>query len=128
MRPVQGPGGRLALLVIACALALAIVAGAAAPASAEGDVLLPVPHRLFNGAVGPLTAEAEGPPAESAVKNASGPICSTGPTAGSDVSTDGGPAAPHNETTIAINPSNPANMIGGANDYQLNVNPGGSIN
>jgi hypothetical protein len=128
MRPVHVPRGRLSLLVVACAGAIAFVAGSAAPASAEGDVLLPVPHRLFNGAIGPLSAESEGPPAESAVKNPSGPICTTDLTSGSDVSTDCGPAAPHNETTIAVNPTNPANMIGGANDYQLNLSPGGSIN
>ena len=31
---------------------------------------------------------------------------------------------PHNETSIAVNPTNPNNMIGGANDYQLGHQPG----
>jgi hypothetical protein len=34
---------------------------------------------------------------------------------------------PHNETSIAVNPTNPLNMIGGANDYQLTLNPDGHI-
>src|SRR5262249_40786295 len=34
---------------------------------------------------------------------------------------------PHNETSIAINPTNPLNMIGGVNDYQLALNPGGQV-
>src|SRR5213078_406459 len=34
---------------------------------------------------------------------------------------------PHNETSIAVNPTNILNMIGGANDYQLGLNPGGHV-
>ena len=34
---------------------------------------------------------------------------------------------PHNETSIAVNPTDPTNMIGGANDYQLAINPGGHV-
>jgi hypothetical protein len=34
---------------------------------------------------------------------------------------------PHNETSIAVNPTNPLNMIGGANDYQLTANPDGHV-
>jgi hypothetical protein len=59
-------------------------------------------------------------------------ICSTGTQAGPNFNTDceeqtqtfGGP---HNETSIAVNPSNPLNIIGGANDYQLGLNPGGHV-
>src|SRR5262249_11091379 len=36
-------------------------------------------------------------------------------------------AGPHNETSIAINPTNPQNMIGGGNDYQIGLNPGGHV-
>ncbi|MEO8330295.1 MAG: sialidase family protein, partial [Candidatus Nanopelagicales bacterium] len=32
-----------------------------------------------------------------------------------------------NETSIAVNPTDPNNMIGGANDYQLALNPGGHV-
>jgi hypothetical protein len=34
---------------------------------------------------------------------------------------------PHNETSIAVNPTNTNNIIGGANDYQLGLNPGGHV-
>ena len=34
---------------------------------------------------------------------------------------------PHNETSIAVNPTDPLNIVGGANDYQLGLNPGGHV-
>jgi hypothetical protein len=34
---------------------------------------------------------------------------------------------PHNETSIAVNPTNVNNMIGGANDYELGLDPGGHV-
>ena len=34
---------------------------------------------------------------------------------------------PHNETSIAVNPTDASNLIGGANDYQLGLNPGGHV-
>jgi hypothetical protein len=33
----------------------------------------------------------------------------------------------HNETTIAVNPTNPLNLIGSANDYQRTITPNGKI-
>jgi hypothetical protein len=36
-------------------------------------------------------------------------------------------AGPHNETSIAVDPTNPNHLIGSVNDYQLVVNPDGSI-
>ena len=33
-------------------------------------------------------------------------------------------SAPYNETTIAVNPTNPLNMIGGTNDFQWRVTNG----
>src|SRR4029077_15560129 len=33
----------------------------------------------------------------------------------------------HNETTLAVSPTNPLNLIGSANDYQQSFNPGGQI-
>jgi hypothetical protein len=52
--------------------------------------------------------------------NPPSPICSTSSTA-ANVNTDcegGAGSAPHNETTIAVNPTNSLNMIGSANDFQ----------
>src|SRR5438034_9385072 len=53
-------------------------------------------------------------------RNARGPICTTSSTA-ANVNTDCENVAPVNETTIAVNPLNPLNMIGSANDEQLKV-------
>jgi hypothetical protein len=56
---------------------------------------------------------------ESQYKNAPSPICSTSSSSAANVGTDcENTIAPHNETTIAVNPRNPLNQIGGANDYQ----------
>jgi hypothetical protein len=54
-------------------------------------------------------------------------ICTTGPqgvNANTDCETSAGP---HNETSIAVNPTDKNNMIGGANDYQLGLNSGGHV-
>lgn len=55
-------------------------------------------------------------------------ICTTETSSDPNVNTDCAPTAgPHNETSIAVNPTDANNMIGGANDYQLGLNPGGHV-
>jgi hypothetical protein len=54
-------------------------------------------------------------------------ICTTPTQTGANVNTDCEGVNPHNETSIDVNPTDPDNMIGGANDYQLGVNPGGHV-
>ena len=55
-------------------------------------------------------------------------ICTTADADGANVNTDcEATAGPHNETSIAVNPTDANNMIGGANDYQLGLNPGGHV-
>ena len=54
-------------------------------------------------------------------------ICGVAATADPNVNLSCGPAGPHNETSIAVNPADPDNMISGANDYQLAINPGGHV-
>jgi hypothetical protein len=54
-------------------------------------------------------------------------ICSTAPSDAANVNTDCERNLPHNETSIAVNPTNHNNIIGGANDYQLGLNPGGHV-
>ena len=54
-------------------------------------------------------------------------ICTTSPSSEANVNTDCEGVGPHNETSIAVNPTDPQNMIGGANDYQLGINPGGHV-
>src|SRR5438552_12427558 len=52
-------------------------------------------------------------------------ICTTAYQTTANVDTDCEKSGPSNETSIAINPTNQNNIIGGANDYQLALNPGG---
>jgi hypothetical protein len=54
-------------------------------------------------------------------------ICTTPTQTTANVNTDCELNVPHNETSIAVNPTDAGNMIGGANDYQLAVNPGGHV-
>jgi hypothetical protein len=54
-------------------------------------------------------------------------ICTTATQTTANVNTDCENLGPTNETSIAVNPKNPDNMIGGANDYQLALNPGGHV-
>jgi hypothetical protein len=59
------------------------------------------------------------------------PVCTTPTQVTPNVNTDcetttAGPG-PHNETSIAINPTDQNNLIGGVNDYQLGINPGGQV-
>jgi hypothetical protein len=56
-------------------------------------------------------------------------ICTTATSSDVNVNTDctESSVGPHNETSIAVNPTNPLNMIGGVNDYQLAVNPDGHV-
>ena len=57
------------------------------------------------------------------------PFCSTTTSNAANVNTDceTKTVGPHNETSIAVNPMNHDNIIGGANDYQLGLNPGGHV-
>jgi hypothetical protein len=54
-------------------------------------------------------------------------ICSTPTQNGANVNTDCENKGPTNETSIAVNPTDSQNILGGDNDYQLAVNPGGHV-
>ncbi|TME51781.1 MAG: hypothetical protein E6I58_16395, partial [Chloroflexi bacterium] len=57
-------------------------------------------------------------------------ICTTATQTTPNANTDclePGSVGPHNETAIAVNPTNAQNIIGGANDYQLALNPDGHV-
>ncbi len=111
------------------AAAVAVVAvfmAAPGGAAASGPAAQPFTHQTFNGVLGPLTQNGDGSlPGSSRIPP--NPICSTAVSLAANVNTDCEGTAPHNETTIAVNPTNPANLIGGANDYQLSLSPGGTI-
>lgn len=56
-------------------------------------------------------------------------FCTSTPTNDANVNTDCEQATkgPHNETSIAVDPTNALHMVGGANDYQLSLNPDGQV-
>jgi hypothetical protein len=54
-------------------------------------------------------------------------ICTTPTQNTPNVDTDCEKTGPSNETSIAVNPTDELNIIGGANDYQLGLNPGGHV-
>jgi hypothetical protein len=82
----------------------------------------------------PLPVDGIGVATLGEIKQASGLICGPAQGAGSDasnVNTDCdasvGSVAPHHETTMAVNPTNPANLIAGANDSQFLLTNGGAL-
>jgi hypothetical protein len=117
-------------LLVALATIFAFVPGISATSVlADSPLPLPVTHQHFNFYQGVLTStNSKGTPGESTYKNPSSPICSNSASTDPNVNTDCEGNAPHNETTIAINPKNPDNLIGSANDYQLRLSKGGTIN
>jgi len=122
---------RLLLIAAVAALLGLALGGAARGAIPKGDGgFQPIgfAHNV-TGAPAPVTNAVFG--TAPAVKTGTA-ICTTPTTNAANVNTDcekglGEENGPHNETSIAVNPSNPLNMIGGANDYQLGLNPGGHV-
>lgn len=112
------------LRVTALLAAIVLVAGVGV-AQAEED---PQPVDFTHNAVdapAPIAGAVFG--TSPAVKTGTA-ICTTETQLSANVNTDCAPTAgPHNETSIAVNPTDPDNMIGGANDYQLGLNPGGHV-
>jgi hypothetical protein len=112
--------------MLAAAATLALSVGAAAALGDDGgDEQQPIEftHNIRD-APAPVTNAVFG---NSPATKTGTAICTT-PTQGTpNVNTDCDTrtTGPHNETSIAVNPTDPDNMIGGANDYQLAVNPGG---
>ncbi len=110
---------------------LALMAFALGPgvtiASADNPAPLPVTHEHFNGVEGPLTQNGDGTMPSTAPRMAFGLICSTASSSANNVNTDCEGTAPHNETSVAVNPTNTLNRIGSANDYQITLSSGGTI-
>jgi hypothetical protein len=95
--------------------------------AAEEAPPLPVTHHHWNFLQGPLTNEADGGIGVSGYRNPSSPICANPTSAAANVNIDCEGKAPHNETAIAVNPTDSNNIIGGANDYQLRLTGGGTV-
>ena len=100
---------------------------ASAPALAEDDPFpLAVTHERLSP-LDPVFAGGDGTVGAVGVRKVPNPVCATVYVAGPEANTDCEGIAPRNETTIAVNPTNALNIIGGANDYQLSVSRGGTV-
>jgi hypothetical protein len=115
-------GSRLALFVTVLGFGVLAV-GASLALSDSNPQPLDFTHNGVN-APAPVagTVWANGPKAKTGE-----PICTTATSTAANVNTDCEENGPHNETSIAVNPTDTSNMIGGANDYQLALNPGGHL-
>jgi hypothetical protein len=115
---------RLASLLVG-ATTLALTVGTAAVVAEGGGISQPIDF-LHNVVQAPApvagTVWASGPNVPTGTA-----ICTTPTQTGANVNTDCEGTNPHNETSIAVNPTNPLNFVGGANDYQLSINPGGHV-
>jgi len=115
---------RLARLPLFVAVAAVFAFTAAAVASADDNPLpIDATHNVMD-APAPVsgTVWANGPNVKTGTA-----ICSTETSTAANVNTDCEENGPHNETSIAVNPQDTDNIVGGANDYQLSVNPGGHL-
>jgi hypothetical protein len=86
---------------------------------------LPETHQHFNSTEGVLTHDGDGSPDASGLRQSGGFICSATGSANADTTCEG--ISPSNETSIAVDPGNPAHLLASANDYQIRRSPGGSI-
>jgi hypothetical protein len=115
---------RLAAIASAV-LAISLFTAGPAFAGDDGDLTQPIDF-THNGvdAPAPVTSAVFGTSAGAKIGT---PICHTATSTAANVNTDCEHNDPHNETSIAVNPTNHSNIIGGANDYQLGINPGGHV-
>ena len=116
---------RAGCLLVATALALGV--GGTLVLGQEGGAVQPVDftHNVVDApAPVPSSVFGTGPALKRGQR-----ICTTAFSNDANVNTDceSTSVGPHNETSIAVNPANPLNMIGGLNDYQLALNPGGNV-
>lgn len=115
---------RLALLTTTAVAAFAIAGGPVVAEEEGGERNLPIDFVHNNLQEAPVAGAIFG--SGPALKNGQA-ICTTPPTSDANVDLSCEGTGPHNETTIAVNPTDPDNMIAGANDYQLALNPGGHV-
>lgn len=120
------PRRRIRHLTFAAAALLTASFFATSPASAgDGDLTQPIDF-THNGVdtAAPVTGAVFGNSPGAKIGTA---ICQTPTSAAANVNTDCEHNVPHNETSIAVNPADHDNIIGGVNDYQLAVNPGSHV-
>jgi hypothetical protein len=119
--------GRVAGIVLAVA-AVALAIGIATALADDEQQPVDFTHNVLD-APAPVTNAVFG---TSPSAKAGEAICTTATQTGANANTDcegasGQGKGPHNETSIAVNPTNAQNLIGGDNDYQLGLNPGGHV-
>ena len=110
-------------VVLVATLALSLAGGVVAARADDEQQPVEFTHNVTD-APAPVTSAVFGS-APSAKPGTA--ICTTPTQATKDVNTDCEGVNPHNETSIAVNPTDTRNILGGANDYQLAVNPGGHV-
>jgi hypothetical protein len=113
-------------LLLGIALVAMAIAGTAVATAGDDPQPIDFTHNVGN-APAPVAGVvwANGPKVKTGTA-----ICSTAPVdpaGGTNINTDCEGTGPHNETSIAVNPTDPNNMIGGLNDYELSLNPGGHV-
>jgi hypothetical protein len=114
------------VLVAVSALLTVVLPGLWLPAHAADGELMPVTHERIDATASILTngiGDGSGDP--SGLRNLSGAICSVSGGANVDTTCEG--VSPSNETAIAVNPTNPLNVLASANDYQIRTSSGGTI-
>lgn len=118
MKRLHVNGALTALAVVALSLpALGVRAADSEP--------LPETHQHFNSTEGVLTQSGDGTFDGSGQRNVTGLICTTS-SAAANVDTTCESVSPSNETSLAVNPTNPRNIVGSANDYQVRMSHGGT--
>ncbi len=119
------------VLVLNSLLALLLLASSfaqVAPVAVASTQAIPSTHRLSGFAQSVVLGSTGGDPlSESQYVQPPSPICSTTTSSAANVNTDCEGNAPHNEESVAVNPTNSLNIIASANDYQLFLTNGGKV-
>jgi hypothetical protein len=125
--PVISPHHVPRRLAVLAAIAIGLFGAGGGALAGDNPQPLDFTHNVFNAPA----------PVNSAVFGTDGSLkpgqklCQTGTQAdlSANVNTDcsEGSVGPHNESSIAVNPTNAMNIVGGLNDYQLGLNSGGHV-
>ncbi len=116
-------------LLTLCIVVLGVygILGSAAPRAHAAGQAQPFTQQKANF-LRSILDSGDGTLSEADFKNPPSPICTAPTSSAANVNTDCEATAPHNETTIAVNPTNALNRIGSVNDYQLFLSSGGRVN